>query len=73
MYGVGCILEKMFTRATGQKVGGWAGWLWTFGWLLGWGNILSDSYGRAGFIGAKFSPEGSMPSEIIQSYIYGHR
>jgi len=70
MNGVGCIIEALFQNATGLKVGGWAGWLWTMGWLAGWGNLMVDAFARRGLLGSKFVPEGYMPSQILQSYIY---
>ncbi|WVF71752.1 hypothetical protein IAT40_006560 [Kwoniella sp. CBS 6097] len=33
LYGVGCILERIFKRITGKKVGGWSGRVWTWCWL----------------------------------------
>ena len=46
MHGVGCILEALFKKATGMKVGGWVGWVWTMSWLVGWGHLLVDAYAR---------------------------
>ena len=69
--GVGCMLEVLFTKATGLKVGGWAGWLWTMGWLVGWGQFLVDAYARRGLVGSKFVPDGYMPSQILSLYISG--
>ena len=72
MHGVGCILEALFKKATGMKVVGWVGWVWTMSWLVGWGHLLVDAYARRGLVGCKFVPEGYMPSQIIASYINGH-
>jgi hypothetical protein len=70
--GCGCILEALFKKATGLKVGGWAGWLWTMGWMAGWGHLMVDAWARRGLVGSKFLPEGYMPSQILLSYIYGY-
>lgn len=72
VHGVGCILEALFKKVTGIKVVGWVGWVWTMGWLVGWGHLLVDAYARRGLVGAKFVPEGYMPSQIFISYIYGN-
>jgi hypothetical protein len=69
MQGVGCILEALFTKATGRKVGGWAGWLWTMSWIVGWGSSMVDAYARLGLIGSKFVPEEYLPSQILVSYL----
>jgi len=69
--GVGCVMEGVFTRLTGLKVRGRIGWLWTMGWMVGWGNILVDAHARKGFIGSKFMPKEYMPSQLLLSYIYG--
>lgn len=72
MMGVGCIGEALFAKWTGRKVRGWAGWLWTVGWVLGWGNILVDAHARKGFLGSKFMPARYMqylPSQIFLSLV----
>ena len=69
--GCGCILEALFKKTTGLKVGGWTGWLWTMLWALGWGNLLVDAWARRGLIGNTFLPEPYMPSQILLPYIYG--
>jgi len=72
MQGCGCILEALFKKVTGLKVGGWAGWLWTMCWMAGWGQLMIDAWARRGLVGSKFLPEGYMPSQILLSYIHGH-
>jgi hypothetical protein len=69
MMGVGCVLEALFKKATGLKVGGWAGWFWTMSWVVGWANIYMDAYARKGLIGSKFLPEEYTPSQMLLSYI----
>ncbi|KAG6328134.1 hypothetical protein ID866_10955 [Astraeus odoratus] len=59
MMGVGVILEHWFSLLTGRKVGGWVGWLWTVGWVLGWGNMMVDGFARAGMLGC------SRPFDIL--------
>ncbi len=40
---VGIILEKLFTRVTGRKVGGPLGWLWAFLFVVGTAQLCSKS------------------------------
>ena len=40
LMGVGMILESEFERASGSRVRGWLGWLWTMGWTLSWTSHL---------------------------------
>jgi len=70
--GLGCVLETFFKKATGMKVGRWAGWLWTMCWTMAWGNFMVDAWARRGLIGSRFIPEEYMPSKILLFYIYGH-
>lgn len=69
MMGVGCVMEALFKKATGVAVGGWAGWLWTMSWVVGWGNILVDGYVRKGLLASNFIPQKYMPSQILLSYL----
>jgi len=56
MMGVGCILEALFNKASGAKVHGWFGWLWTTVWIVGWGNFLVDAWARRGLLGCTMIP-----------------
>ena len=40
----GIILESIWTKSTGKKVGGWLGFLWTFAFLLATGNLMVDCW-----------------------------
>lgn len=51
MMAVGIALEDGWRRASGRRVGGVSGWLWTFGWLIGWGHLLVEAYCRKGLTG----------------------
>src|SRR6267154_2342958 len=48
MMGVGLVLEH---AVAGKNTGGWMGWMWTMGWLLLWGNMMTDGWARAGMFG----------------------
>lgn len=48
--GVGVVLERLWTRLTGRKVGGVLGWLWVWVWLTVWGRFVVDEWTRKFFI-----------------------
>ncbi|KAG2104419.1 uncharacterized protein F5147DRAFT_775680 [Suillus discolor] len=48
MMGTGMIIER---AVSGNKTGGWIGWMWTMCWLLLWGNVMVDGWARAGLLG----------------------
>ena len=57
LMGLGAVMEDAFQRATGLRVGGWFGWLWTMSWTLGWGTLLVDGWARRGLFAAHFLPD----------------
>ena len=63
MMGVGCIMETLFKKATGMKVHGLVGWMWTMGWMIGWGIPMIDAWARRGLLASKLIPE---------EYLIGH-
>ncbi|KIN99567.1 hypothetical protein M404DRAFT_155017 [Pisolithus tinctorius Marx 270] len=66
MMGVGVILELMFTRVTGRRqVGGWTGRAWTMAWLLVWGNVMVDGFGRAGMFASSNVFDTASPAKVI--------
>ena len=52
MSSVGVVLERLWTRWTGRRVGGVLGWIWTFGWLAVWGVWVVDEWAKAGRFGS---------------------
>ena len=48
--GVGAVLEGIWQRTTGMRVGGFWGWVWTMAWTLTWGTFLLDGWARNGMI-----------------------
>ena len=56
MQGVGVVMEHAWKQATGRRVGGVAGWLWTFSWLVLWGHPMVDAWARKGLLGADLFP-----------------
>ena len=57
MNGVGVVLERIWTKTTGRRVGGVRGWTWTFGWLSLWGILVADEWAKVGrFQGSGLEP-----------------
>ncbi|KAK0469043.1 uncharacterized protein EV420DRAFT_1257359 [Desarmillaria tabescens] len=63
--GVGVVLEGVWKKMSGRKVGGALGWMWTVAWVVGWANFLIDAWARAGLIGSAFFPNGGRPVDAI--------
>ncbi|KAF8546977.1 hypothetical protein OG21DRAFT_1501766 [Imleria badia] len=51
MMALGIIMEDVFKDVTGRTVRGLAGWVWTMGWIVLWGNVMVDAFARAGSFG----------------------
>ena len=64
---VGILLEYSWKKVTGSRVDGFFGRVWTFVWLLGWGNIIVEAWCTKGMIGSVFFPDGLRPSDYILS------
>jgi hypothetical protein len=65
MMGVGVILEGIFKKVTGVRVGGWGGYIWAMCWTLGWANIIVDAWARIGLMGSVFVPADVRPATNI--------
>ncbi|KAH7912044.1 membrane bound O-acyl transferase family-domain-containing protein [Hygrophoropsis aurantiaca] len=65
MNALGLTLEYAWKKQTGNKVGGIGGWLWALVWLVTWGNLMVDAWGRTGLVGSDFFPEIYRPSKLI--------
>ena len=70
MMGVGILLEEVWKKVWGTKVGGWAGWAWTMVWTLGWSNILIDAWLQRGLAGGIFFPPSRRPSKLMVEFIW---
>jgi hypothetical protein len=57
MNGVGIVLERVWKRVCGRRVGGIWGWIWTFSWLALWGVPMVDNWAKAGRFGAETFPQ----------------
>ena len=64
---VGILLENSWKFFTGSRVDGFFGRVWTFVWLLGWGNIIVDAWATKGLICSFFLPDGLRPADYILS------
>ncbi|KAK7032994.1 MBOAT-2 domain-containing protein [Favolaschia claudopus] len=67
MMGVGVILEGFWRRLTGKRVGGRVGWVWTFGWIVGWGPLFADPFCLSGIMDSVFLPHDLRPSVRLHS------
>ncbi|KAL1676098.1 hypothetical protein EV122DRAFT_217159 [Schizophyllum commune] len=54
MMAVGMIVEELYRMVTGRRVSGLVGWLWTWVWIIGWGQFLVEAYARKGLIGQQW-------------------
>ncbi|KAF9524844.1 membrane bound O-acyl transferase family-domain-containing protein [Crepidotus variabilis] len=70
MNGVGVLLEVLYKKMTGKRVGGFVGWIWAASWLLGWGMLLVDAWGRRGLVGSKFFGNAFRPSFLLFEPLY---
>lgn len=59
LQGVGVLLERLYRKLTGHRVGGWPGRIWVAIFILGFGQVCTDSWLRRG-LGA---------AELIQDII----
>ena len=65
LMGVGGLIEGAFTGATGLKVRGWLGWLWTMIWTTLWGTFMIDGWARHGLLATDFLPNGFRPGKVV--------
>jgi len=65
LMGVGAVMEGAFTRATGLRVRGWMGWLWTMAWTILWGTFMLDGWIRHGVLASELIPVGPRPGKIV--------
>ena len=65
LMGVGAVMEVAFTRATGLRVGGRIGWLWTMVWTTLCGTFMIDGWARHGVLATQFLPDGLRPGKGV--------
>ncbi|KIJ18060.1 hypothetical protein PAXINDRAFT_167360 [Paxillus involutus ATCC 200175] len=69
MNGVGIVLERVWKRVYGRRVGGTWGWIWTFSWLALCGVPMVDNWAKAGRFGAETFPQEFKPSVALVLFI----
>ena len=65
MMGIGVVMEGIYNKVSGKRVGGWVGRLWTMCWALGWANLIVDAWCRRGLVGSVFMASPFRPSTTI--------
>ena len=65
LMGLGAIMEDAFKRATGLRVKGFLGWLWTMLWTLLWGMFMLDGCARHGMFVNHFFCDRLRPGKLL--------
>jgi hypothetical protein len=65
LMGVGTALEYGFRQATGHRVSGLWGWVWSVVWTVGWGTMLIDVWTRSGLMASDFFPFAPRPGKWL--------
>ncbi|KAH9168366.1 hypothetical protein EDB89DRAFT_1909345 [Lactarius sanguifluus] len=71
LMGVGVAIEVAFKKVTGMRVGGFFGWLWTMLWVLVWGMLMIDAWGRHGMLASEFFPTRLRPGKPLVDAVIG--
>lgn len=69
MNGAGVVLERAWKKSTGRPVGGFWGWMWTFGWLTLWGVPMVDAWAKTGRFGTLSLPGDLEPSLAVAGLV----
>lgn len=69
--GAGIVLEGVWTKVTGKKVGGLVGWAWTMGWVIGWSNRLMEAWLVRGLAGKELMPQHLRPGKYLVNKLLG--
>ena len=65
LMGTGAVTEIAFSKATGSRVRGWMGWLWTMLWLHLCGTFMMDGWARRGLFASEILPFGFRPGKVV--------
>ena len=71
MAGVGVLLEAAWKKFMGSKVGGVAGYVWTWTWMCIWGNFLMDAWCRRSMVHMRYMPDEQRPAYFVWHTILG--
>jgi hypothetical protein len=69
MNGIGIILEHGYKSVTGKRVGGFAGHIWTYIWILGWGSFVVDTWFQRGLAASRFWPVHFSPAFYVHKLL----
>ncbi|KAF8841623.1 hypothetical protein BDN67DRAFT_949207 [Paxillus ammoniavirescens] len=67
--GVGVVLERIWKRVCGRRVGGIWGWIWTFSWMALWGVPMVDEWAKVGRFGDETFPQEFLPSVVLVKFL----
>ena len=65
LMGSGAAIELAFAKATGSRVQGWMGRLWTMLWMGLWGTFMFDGWARHGLFASEIFPFGFRPGKVV--------
>lgn len=65
MMALGVLIERASYQATGRKVGGVVGWVWTMTWLLVWGSVTVDGFVRSSMFMPKSGVYSLVPVRML--------
>lgn len=66
---VAVVIEHVFTRMTGRRVGGWIGRIWTMTCMVVWGNMMIEGHARAGLFASSSVFDTAAPAKgIVEHY-----
>ena len=65
LMGAGAVSEVAFAKATGSRVRGWIGWLWTMLWMILCGTFMMDGWARRGLFAAEIFPSRFRPGKVV--------
>lgn len=70
MQGIGILMERGWLKASGRRVSGIYGWIWTFTWLLLWGMSWANSSLNAGRFTTDTVPGDLRPTMFLISSVF---
>ena len=71
LMGLGVAMEVAFKAATGMRVRGFYGWVWTMLWTTMWGTMMIDAWARHGLLAGEFFPDRLRLGKAIVDAVIG--